>query len=222
MPLDQVAAWFTQRGDLGEILDRRNDGPREPLFVSEHADSFLGATRGYGAAAKPDDYLQAFADFIKSKSNDIPALVTVVTRPRELTRAQLRQLMLELDKAGFSEANLHAAWHQKTNQEIAARIVGYIRQAALGDPLVPFAERVDHALAAMLASRPWTTPQREWLKKLAAQTKANQLVDRAALDDADLIFKREGGGFARLNKLFGGQLDQLVQEFNEAVWRNPA
>lgn len=222
MPLDKIAAWFTQRSDLGEILDRRNDGPGEGQFFSEHIDSFHSVVRGYGSATKPEDYLQEFAAFIKAKGNEIPALVTVVTRPRELTRTQLRHLMLELDKAGFSEANLHAAWRQMTNQEIAARIVGYIRQAALGDALVPFTERVDHALAAMLASRPWTAPQRDWLKKLAAQTKANQVVDRAALDDPDLIFKREGGGFARLNKLFGGHLDQLVLEFNDAVWKNPA
>ncbi len=222
MPLDKVAAWFTQNSALGEILDRKKDGPGDPMFISEHPDSLHEVQRGYGSAAKPEDYLKEFAAFIKSKSNEIPALVTVVTRPRELTRAQLRQLMLELDRAGFSEANLHSAWRQMTNQEIAARIIGYIRQAALGDPLVPFAERVDHALAAMLASRPWTAPQRDWLKKLAAQTKANQVVDRAALDDPDLIFKREGGGFVRLNKLFGGQLDQLVLEFNEAVWKNQA
>ncbi len=47
----------------------------------------------------------------------------------------------------------------------------------------------------MLASLNWTQPQRDWLKKLAAQTKANRLVDRTALDEDHLIFKREGGGF---------------------------
>ena len=45
-----------------------------------------------------------------------------------------------------------------TNQEIAARIVGYIRQAAIGDPLVPYDQRVDGALVRILASRPWTKP----------------------------------------------------------------
>ena len=75
---------------------------------------------------------QTLRAFIESKANDIPALITVVTRPRDLTRRQLRELLLELDNAGFSEASLSAAWKQMTNQEIAARIVGYIRQAALG------------------------------------------------------------------------------------------
>ncbi len=146
----------------------------------------------------------------------------MLTRPRDLTRKQLRELALALDKAGFSEANLAAAWREMTNQEIAARIVGYIRQAAIGDPLVPCEQRVERALQKILASRAWTTPQRQWLQKLAAQTKANLIVDRAALDDPDLIFKREGGGFKRLDRIFGGQLDQVLNAFNDALWESPA
>ncbi len=97
-------------------------------------------------------------------------------------------------------------------------IIGYIRQAAIGDPLIPFTERVDHALQTMLATRNWTTPQREWLKKLAAQTKANRVVDRAFIDDPDMIFKTEGGGFNRLNKIFDNNLDQVLKHFNDSVW----
>lgn len=222
MPIEKVASWFTQNPDLGEILDRKGNGPSNPIFISAHEDEFIGIERGYGKATKPEDYLAEFKAFINSKANDIPALMTVVTRPRDLTRQQLRELLLELDKAGFSEANLSAAWKQMTNQEIAARIVGYIRQAALGDPLISFEQRVDRALQSMLATRAWTTPQRQWLQKIAAQTKANLLVDRAALDEPMLIFKREGGGFPRLNKLFDGQLQQILTQFNDALWPQSA
>jgi len=222
MPIAGIAAWFTQNPDLGEILDRKGDGISNPVFISDHEDKFIVAERGYGTAKKPEDYLKEFAEFIKSKANEIPALITVVTRPRDLTRQQLRELLWELDKAGFSEANLNTAWKQMTNQEIAARIIGYIRQAALGDPLIPFDQRVDRALHVIVSSRAWTAPQSEWLKKLAAQTKANLLVDRAALDDPALIFKREGGGFPRLNKLFDGQLHQILSHFNDAVWQHTA
>ncbi len=52
-----------------------------------------------------------------------------------------------------------------------------------------------------LRSRDWTNPQREWLKRIAAQTKANVIVDLYAIDDPDLIFKREGGGSARVEAL---------------------
>jgi type I restriction enzyme R subunit len=87
---------------------------------------------------------------------------------------------------------------------------------------VPYEQRVDQALQKMLASRAWTTPRRQRLQKLAAQTKANLIVDRAALDDPDLIFKREGGGFKRLDRIFGGELEQVLDLFNDAFWSAPA
>lgn len=218
MALPDIAAWFTQNPDLGEILDRSGDAQSPLMYVSSHADALVGIARGYGNAVRPEDYLNAFSDFIKSRGNDIPALVTVLTRPRELTRKQLRELALELDRAGFSEASLSTAWREMTNQDIAASIVGYIRQAAIGDALVPYEQRVDRALQAILAVRRWTTPQRQWLQRIAAQTKANLLVDRAAFDDPDLVFRREGGGFARLDRIFEGELQHVLDAFNDSLW----
>lgn len=222
MPLGEIAGWFTKNPDLGEILDRQGEGTKEPIFISEHEDKLASVERGYGKAKKPADYLKEFSEFVKSQSNTIPALVTVLTRPRELTRKQLRELALELDKAGFTETNLETAWREMTNQDIAARIIGYIRQAALGDALIPYEQRVDQALQRILTSKYWTNPQRQWLQKIAAQTKANVVVDRDALDDPDLVFKREGGGFARINRIFEGQLDQVLEAFKDSIWKPAA
>lgn len=220
MSLEQVAAWFVAHPDLGEILDRKPDGPSQPVYVSHHEDSFIVAEHGYGKAGKPEEYLKAFGAYLRENGNKLPALITVMTRPRELTRQQLKELHYELDKAGFSETSLATAWRDMTSQDIAARIIGFIRQAALGDALVPYSQRVDQALQSMLMSRPWTSPQREWLKKLAAQTKANVIVDRTALEK-DMVFT-EGGGFNRLNKLFDGQLQEVLENFNDTLWKPAA
>jgi type I restriction enzyme, R subunit len=220
LPLLEVAGWFSQNPGLGEILDRKRYPIPQPTFISTHDDVVIGIRRGYGKASKPEDYLKEFSEFIKDRGNTIPALVTVLTRPRELTRKELRELALELDRAGFSEMNLATAWREMTNRDIAARIVGYIRQAAIGDPLVPYEQRVDRALQTLLASKPWTGPQRQWLQKIAGQTAANLIVDRAALDDPDLVFKREGGGFARLDRIFQGELQQVLDAFNDSLWVN--
>jgi type I restriction enzyme R subunit len=222
MSLADIAAWFTQNPDLGEILDRKDERPGPPVFVSNHPDRLLGSERGYGQAQRPEDYLKAFSDFIASHRNDIPALLTVLTRPRDLTRKQLRELLLELDQAGFSEAGLATAWREMTNQDIAARIVGYIRQAAIGDPLQPWEQRVDDALQKLLAARRWTTPQRQWLHRIGAQTRTNLVVDRAAFDEPDLIFRREGGGFNRLDRLFDGQLAEILDTFTDSLWQPAA
>ncbi len=218
LPLNDIGAWFTQHPGLGEILDRTEYRFGPSTLLSNHVDQFLGTERGYGGASKPEDYIQEFSDFIRSRGNEIPALVAVLTRPRELTRKQLRELALELDRAGFSEASLFTAWREVTNQDVAARIIGYIRQAAIGDALIPYDQRVDRALQTILGSKPWTTPQRQWLQLIAAQTKANTIVDRSALDESDLVFKREGGGFARLDRIFSGELQDVLDTFNDAIW----
>jgi type I restriction enzyme R subunit len=218
MKLPDAAAWFTQNPDLGEILDRVSGKGAAPVLISDHADALRAVERGYGAGKKPEDFLKEFGEFIRANRNEIAALSAVLTRPRELTRKQLRELRLALDTAGYPESSLAAAWRDKTNQEIAASILGYIRQAALGDALVPYETRVDRALAKILGSRAWTTPQRDWLRRIAEQTKSNLIVDRDALDDPDLIFKREGGGFKRLDKLFGGELAQVLEQFHGEMW----
>jgi type I restriction enzyme R subunit len=217
-PLADVAEWFTNNPELGEILDRKGGPGAASVLVSDHPDALTGVERGYGAATQPDDYLDAFKAFLAGAGNSIPALTAVLQRPRELTRKQLRELILALDSAGFPEASLETAWREKTNQQMAASVMGYIRQAALGDPLVPYEQRVERALAKLLASRSWSGPQQQWLRVIANQTKANLLVDRAALDDDNLIFKRDGGGFPRLNKIFDGQLVQVLDQFNEGLW----
>jgi type I restriction enzyme R subunit len=218
LPIAEASRWLGTIGGLGELLDAQWEGPAQPQFIAEHDDSLRAIERGYGEASRPQDYLDGFTAFVRDPGNALPALTTVLQRPWELTRSDLRELKLALDQRGYSETTLATAWREATNQDMAASIMGYIRQAALGDPLVPYEQRVEKALQRILASRAWSEPQRQWLQRIANQTKAITIVDREALDDDALLFRREGGGWQRLNKLFGGELEQVLHRFNEAVW----
>lgn len=40
LSLAEVAAWFTQNPDLGEVLDRQSTGNGQPMYVSDHPDEF--------------------------------------------------------------------------------------------------------------------------------------------------------------------------------------
>ena len=83
---------------------------------------------------------------------------------------------------------------------------------------MPYEQRVERALQRILASRAWDKPQRDWLQRIANQTKAITIVDREALDDDALIFRREGGGWNRLNRMFDDRLDDVLQQFQREVW----
>jgi type I restriction enzyme R subunit len=209
-----AARWLAAHPGFAAYLDATK-GPHAGYILSEHDDEVREVTRGYGKARKPKDYLEAFKAYLASHMNEIPALLVVTQRPRELTRKELKELKLALDAAGFSEAALRTAWRELTNEDIAASIVGHVRRAALGDALVPYAERVARAVRKILASRAFTDPQRKWLERIGKQLELEVVVDRAAFDQG--LFKSEGG-FARFDKVFEGRLEAILGELHGAIW----
>lgn len=82
---EQAAQWFTEHPLLLDVLEERSVDNR-PLLVSDHHDELLRVERGYGKGNKPDDYLEAFERYVRSQLNQLPALVVVAHRPRELSR----------------------------------------------------------------------------------------------------------------------------------------
>jgi len=218
MPLQQVAQWFTNHPGLGELLDARissGGGFRIPVVIHDGEDKVINITTGYGEGQKPEDYLRAFRDFINANSNRLLAIQTVINSPWSLSRQSLKELAVELDRNRFREKDLQTAWHEVKKEEIAARIIGFIRQAALGEALIPWEQRVDNALEKILQSQPWKTPQRDWLHLIADQLKATTVVDEAALNQG--IFKHQGG-IQRANKLFEQPIADVLEQFNRQLW----
>ena len=213
----KAAAFFHEHPGVAAFLDKFKPTGGRDVLVSDHEDEFIDTERGYGTATKPEDYLEGFRAYLEAHKNDIEALMVVMQRPRDLSRQQLRELKLKLDEAGYPVSSLRTAWAQMSNQDIAASIIGFIRQQALGTPLVPYDQRVDQALQRVMASQSWTTPQRRWLERIGKQMKVETIVDREALDRGQ--FKAEGG-FNRLNKVFGGKLEQVLGEIHEELWKD--
>lgn len=213
---EALARWLTVHAQLVPLLDKVT-AAKMPVYISEHEDELVSVTQGFGPnRQKPEDYLVAFGRFLKENENKIAALKLVTQRPRELTRADLKKLKLELDQAGYSEAELRAAYTATTNADVAASIMGYIRQRALGEPLKPYATRVDEALQKVLASRKWAQPQTMWLKRIAKAIKENEVVDRTHFEEGAF---QSDGGFRRIDKVFDGKLADVVAELQEAVWK---
>ncbi len=215
-----VAEWVKQHPNLGRILDwNPTDDTPSLIPISHHPDQIVSVTRGYGQGQKPEDFLDIFTAFIKNNINKIAALTVVLQRPRELTRAELKALRLALDGQGFSEANLRRAWSDAKNEDIAASIIGFVRQAALGDALTPLDVRVRKGMQRILGRQQWTDVQRKWLKRIEEQLLREVVVDRASIDDEPF---RADGGFQRLNKIFAGQLESVLGDINEELWKKVA
>lgn len=214
----EIKHWASNKPNIGRILDWKEEGNIDNhLPISHHADSLLSVTHGYGQGERPEDFLESFESFVKNNVNEIMALNIIVQRPRELTRAQLRELRLELDRLKFTDANLRAAWQDTKNVDVAASIIGFIRQAALGDPLVPYEDRVKLAMQRILSKKAWTPIQSKWLKRIGEQIGREIIVDRESLDAGQ--FQVDAGGFNRLNNIFNGDLEAVLSDINEELWR---
>ena len=217
----QAAAHFLQGNtrllqQLAEVQELMGTAYRPVL--SDHHDELLVREQSWGSYAKPEDYLDSFARFIKEQLNQSVALSVVVNRPKDLTREQLREVRLLLDGAGYTEARLKAAWRNQSNQDIAAGIVAHIRKAALGEALLPFEERVNRAMQRIYSLHGWTTAQRSWLDRIAKQLRHETVVDASFLNEAF----RQQGGIKQVDKVLGGQLDAVVSQLAEALWQKAA
>jgi type I restriction enzyme R subunit len=187
--------------------------------ISTHEDELIDLAPGFGQWARPEDYLDAFSRFVNDNRNKIAALDIVLTRPRELTREHLRELLVALAQNDFTERSVSAAWKQARNEDIAATLIGYIRQLALGSPLVPFETRVDRAMVRLLASRAWTEPQKRWLQRIATAVKSSWVVDASTFTQGAWAAQ---GGLRTLDTVFDGQALQVVQDLEDAVWSDAA
>ena len=216
-----TAAWFTAHPTVAAFCDRQTLPQGRTLLISEHPDSLVSVEQGYGTDAtgttisKPEDYLSAFAAWISSHQNTIPALLAVCTKPSSLTRAQLQELKAQLDHAGYPEAEVRRATRDATNTDYAATIIGFIRSQALGVPLLNYADRVKTAVARIQAKHGFSGAKRDWLKRFEKALLTEVILDPPALDRGEF---GKNGGFARFDKLFDHQLTPLLNQLQVEVW----
>lgn len=197
------------------VLDKDRPHSKSSRIIDDHSDEVIDHTRGYGEGQKPEDYLEAFKEFINNNMNAIAALRTVCTRPSELTREALKSLKLELDRHDFTEKQLNSAWNEMTNQDIVADIIAFIRQQALGSALVGHEQRVKHAFAKLRMNHEFNKTQLEWLKRIE-----KVLLEESVLDEQ--IFEvgafKNAGGFTIIDRRFGGKLREIMTELNEYLY----
>ncbi len=213
--IKEAAAELLGHREAFSVLDKDRPHSKSPRIIDDHPDVVIDHTRGYGEGQKPEDYLEAFKEFINNNMNAIAALRTVCTRPSELTREALKSLKLELDRHDFTEKQLNSAWNEMTNQDIVADIIAFIRQQALGSALVGHEQRVKHAFAKLRMNHEFNKTQLDWLKRIE-----KVLLEESVLDEQ--IFEvgafKNAGGFTIIDRRFGGKLREIMTELNEYLY----
>lgn len=190
-------------------------GSERMPVIFEGEDELLSREQGFGEHQRPEDYLESFDAYIKNNLNTSVALNVIATNPKTLTRETLKEVKITLDSVGYSEAKLRSAWRNKTNQDIASSLVGHIRRAALGEPLIPFDTRVNQAMQRIYASHQWTPLQRKWLERLAKQLQYETIVDKQFVNERF----SSTGGVKQFDKVLQNRLDDVLEQVNEELWQ---
>ena len=203
-------------GELFKMLDQLKPNGGRSVVISKHEDELLEHTRGYGNGSKPEDYLDAFAAYVKTKMDEIAALNIVCTRPKELTRDSLKSLRLTLDREGFTTQQLNTAISQMTNQEITADIISLIRRYAIGSALISHEARIKRAIDKLKKAHNFSKQELNWIARMEKYLIEESVLNVTVFDE-DGRFKSQGG-FNKINKVFGNKLENIVFELNEYLY----
>lgn len=166
-------------------------------------------------ALKPADYLLEFAAFVRDHAKDIDAIKVLLEKPKGWKTDTLESLRHTLTSAAFSERDLQKA-HKIVHRKALADIISMVKHAAQTDaPLLTAEERVDRAMSKVVTGKTFTDDQRQWLALIREHLVTNLTIE---LSDFDLmpIFD-DRGGLGKSRKLFGIQLEPLVEELNAAL-----
>lgn len=193
---------------------------KNPTVIAHQEDSLIDVSRGYGEEnVKPADYLNEFNQFIRENINLIPALETVVKRPKDLTYQDLREVRLRLKEKKFDEKQLQEAWRQEKKEFIAADIISFIRQAALGTTLIDHETRIKLAMQKVYGMESWTPKQLKWLERIEKQLlETPVLAPTAQLYFNETTVWRDAGGYKSAERNIGEKVDSVIQVLNEQLY----
>ncbi len=203
-------------GDMFKMLQQLKGGGGHPVVISDEEDVLLEHSRGYRSGSRPEDYLDEFAAYVKTNMNEIAALNIVCTRPRELTRESLRSLRFALDREGFTVQRLNTAIFRMTNEEITADIISLIRRYAIGSALISHEARIRRAVDKLKKAHSFSRQELNWIARMEKYLMEESVLN-IALFDEDGRFKSQGG-FTKINKVFGNELENIILELNEYLY----
>ena len=170
-----------------------------------------------GHEYKPEDYLLAFSQFVKENPEHIEAIRILLDRPKDWGTDALSELKQKLaaTRYRFTVENLQMAHKVRYNKALVD-IISMVKHAAREEePLCTAEQRIHRVFDKMTVSTTLTPEQQQWLDKIREHLIANLSI---RMDDFDSIpIFTNVGGWSKANRVFDGQLPDLIRQWNEAI-----
>lgn len=163
---------------------------------------------------KPQEYLEAFSEFVKDNKEKIEAMKVVLERPKDWRTEVLKALRTELLKAHFPETDLKRAV-QLVHKKHLPDIISIIKNAAQNEPLMEVNERVGKAVEKLFADKTLTEEQSAWIQYIKEHLIQNLTLDRDDFEYSPILERH--GGWGKFKRLFPEDAEQIIQQINEAI-----
>ncbi|CAN5488309.1 type I restriction-modification system endonuclease [soil metagenome] len=209
-----------RKPDFQSLLVNYPRAPRTFVIAYEAQDEVSSAwlVRGLdGKEYKPEDYLAAFARFVKENPAQVEAIEILLDRPRGWGTQALGELRQKLSATTerFTIDNLQKA-HQVRYDKALVDIISMVKHAAREqEPLYTASERVQLAFIKVTAGKRFTDEQQKWLERIGEHLIANLSIDKEDFEVVP-VFTRFGG-WGRANRVFNNKLDDIIRDLNEAI-----
>jgi type I restriction enzyme R subunit len=161
--------------------------------------------------------LEAFEQFIRQHQEEVRAVSILLSRPQEWGAAALTELRQALTQAPehFTEANLQRVF-QAAHQKALIDIISMVKRAAIDtSPLLTAEERVNEAVDRVVTGRKLTEPQAKWMEYIRQHLIQNLSIEREDFEAIPVL--SDHGGWGRANRVFEGQLSELLDRLNEEL-----
>ncbi|MCK6542450.1 DEAD/DEAH box helicase family protein [bacterium] len=201
------------------------------IIDNVNLDTVLAAEWDKDAQGKAAELVQEFKTFLETNRDTITALQIFYAQPyrrRELTFAMIKELVevLKMRKPQLAPARLWQAYEQlekskgdQPKSELIA-LVSLVRHAiGIDEKLTAFDETVNRnfqkwAFKKQEGTIKFNAEQMEWLRMIKDYVAASVHIEK---NDFDLSPFVDRGGLAKAWQLFGDNIDNLIQELNEAL-----
>ena len=226
MLAEKAAAPFNEPKLRTLLVDLR--GRRDQTIDTITQDQLLEFGPGEGSGAR--ETAEKFRDYIERHKDEIAALQILLDRPytrRHISYSEIKELAETLvrENPRFETGYLWSAYRRLKPERVSnsnpvkvlTDLISLVRFAVDQEPeLKPYPETVEERFEAWLSKRGdrFTEPQVEWLRLMKEHIATSLGVSE---DDFELTPFVERGGAFRAHKLFGDQLQAVVNELVEAL-----
>jgi type I restriction enzyme R subunit len=225
---DDAAAVFT--GELNEYIDNVRKVHEQKIDLL-NPDALVSADWAKDNKEKAGDTVKAFREWIETHRDEFIALQIFFAQPfrrRELTFQMIKDIVerITADKPVLAPLNVWRAFEQlesvsgQPKNEMAALVALIRRATGIDAVLTPYDKTVDANFKRWIfkkhagAGHKFTAEQMEWLYMLKDQIATSVHV---GIDDLDYTPFDAKGGRGRMRKLFGTEMEKLIDELNEVL-----